>query len=129
MAVARLRHCEFDTRCLSQKTHLCVMKFLYSAHFFQLRLRRERCVRRPSAGKRAPASGESWSPGGEVIQIGSTPPMKRHAVGAGFVSNHNLLHYSKDSLHVRFIPGFLSGHLNCIDRSCAVATAALWFPI
>jgi hypothetical protein len=73
---------------------------------------------------------KSWSPGGAVIRIGSTRSMKLHGVRAYFIRHHNLLHHSKDSLRARFIPGFLSGHLNRIDRSCAVATAAnLWFPI
>jgi hypothetical protein len=44
-----------------------------------------------------------------------------HAVRAYFIRRHNLLHHSKDSLQARFIPGFLSGHLNRIDRSRAVA--------
>jgi hypothetical protein len=53
------------------------------------------------------------------------------AVRAYFIRRHNLLHHSKDSLQARFIPGFLSGHFNRIDRSCAVAISAPdpWFPI
>ncbi len=63
-------------------------------------------------------------PGGAVIRIRSTRWMKLHAVHAYFIRHHNLLHHSKDSLQARFIPSFLSGHLNRIDRSCAVAISA-----
>jgi hypothetical protein len=58
--------------------------------------------------------------------------MKLHAVRAYFIRHHNLLHHGKDSLQARFIPGFFSGHLNRIDRSCTVAIRSgsnLWFPI
>jgi hypothetical protein len=80
---------------------------------------------RASAKKGPQLWEKSRGPSGAVIQIGSTRSMKLHAVRAYFIRHHNLLHHSKDSLQAHFIPGFFSGHLNRIDRSCAVAISAL----
>jgi len=48
--------------------------------------------------------------------------MKLHAVRAYFIRHRNLLHYSKDSLRARIIPGFLSGHLNARAQPLAGQT-------
>jgi hypothetical protein len=50
--------------------------------------------------------------------------MKLHAVRAYFISTPQLASPQQRLLAARFIPGFLSGHLNRIDRSFAVAISA-----
>jgi hypothetical protein len=73
---------------------------------------------RAPAKKGAPASGEKLEPR-NTDRLNAID----EAACCAF-RHHNLLHHSKDSLQARFISGFLSGHLNRIDRSCAVAISA-----
>jgi hypothetical protein len=85
----------------------------------------QRCVRRPGARKKGgPASGEKLEPRRRCNTDRLNTIDEAACCASVFHSTPQLFHHSKDSLQARFISGFLSGHLNRIERSCAVAISA-----
>jgi hypothetical protein len=106
------------------------MKFPNSRKSFSIESCGPLCAGKDVFAARAPAKKgpqlreKSWGPGGAVIRTGSTRSMKLRAVRAHLIRHHDLLHHSKDSLQGALFPAFFSGHLNRIDRSCAVAISA-----